>query len=132
MIVVDASAVLELLLRAASHRPLVTRTLDSGCLLVAPHLLDLEVVHVLRRYVANGDLPTSRAEQAIADYGNFRINRYSHQPFLLRIWQLRGNCTAYDAAYIALAEALAAPLVTCDRRLATAPGHRAGVECFHR
>lgn len=132
MIVVDASAVLELLLRAASHRQLVTRTLESGCLLVAPHLLDLEVVHVLRRYVANGELSIARAEQAIADYGDFRITRYSHQPFLSRIWNLRQNCTAYDAAYIALAEALAAPLVTCDRRLATAPGHRAVVECFHR
>lgn len=132
MIVLDASAVLELVLRAASHRRLVARTLDSGSLMVAPHLLDLEVVHVLRKYVASGDLSIARAEQALADYSDFRITRYSHQPFLSRIWKLRKNCTAYDAAYIALAEALDAPLVTCDRRLATAPGHRAVVECFHR
>jgi predicted nucleic acid-binding protein len=130
MIVLDASAALELLLRAAGHRQLVTRTLTSAELLVAPHLLDLEVAHVLRRFVAGGELTAARAEQALADYDNLRIARYPHRPLLPRIWQLRENYTAYDAAYLALAEALGAPLVTCDRRLASAPGHRAIVECI--
>jgi predicted nucleic acid-binding protein len=130
MIVLDASAALELLLRAAGHRQLVTRTLTSAELLVAPHLLDLEVAHVLRRFVAGGELTAARAEQALADYDDLRIARYPHRPLLPRIWQLRENYTAYDAAYLALAEALGAPLVTCDRRLATAPGHRATVECI--
>jgi len=130
MIVLDASAALELLLRAAGHRSLVARTLAAGELLVAPHLLDLEVAHVLRRYVAGGAIMASRAEQALADYDDLRIARYPHQPLLRRIWQLRENCTAYDAAYLALAEAAGATLVTCDRRLASVPGHRAKVEWF--
>jgi predicted nucleic acid-binding protein len=130
MIVLDASAALEVLLRAAGNRQLVTRTLTSAELLVAPHLLDLEVAHVLRRFVAGGELTAARAEQALADYDDLRIARYPHRPLLPRIWQLRENYTAYDAAYLALAEALGAPLVTCDRRLATAPGHRATVECI--
>jgi len=130
MIVLDASAALEVLLRAAGNRQLVTRTLSSAELLVAPHLLDLEVAHVLRRFVAGGELTAARAEQALADYDDLRIARYPHRPLLPRIWQLRENYTAYDAAYLALAEALGAPLVTCDRRLATAPGHRATVECI--
>jgi predicted nucleic acid-binding protein len=130
MIVLDASAALEVLLRAAGNRQLVTRTLSSAELLVAPHLLDLEVAHVLRRFVAGGELTAARAEQALADYDDLRIARYPHRPLLPRIWQLRENYTAYDAAYLALAEALGAPLVTCDRRLASAPGHRATVECI--
>jgi predicted nucleic acid-binding protein len=130
MIVLDASAALEVLLRAAGNRQLVARTLTSAELLVAPHLLDLEVAHVLRRFVAGGELTAARAEQALADYDDLRIARYPHRPLLPRIWQLRENYTAYDAAYLALAEALGAPLVTCDRRLASAPGHRATVECI--
>ena len=130
MIVLDASAALELLLRAAGHPQLVARALASAELLVAPHLLDLEVAHVLRRFVAGGELSTARAEQALADYDDLRIARYPHRSLLRRIWQLRENCTAYDAAYLALAEAVGAPLITCDRRLASVPGHRATVECI--
>lgn len=130
MIVLDASAALELLLRATTRRPLVVRALASGEPLVAPHLLDVEVAHVLRRFVNGRQLSAARAEQALADYADMRMTRYSHHPLLPRIWQLRENCTAYDAAYLALAEAVAAPLVTCDRKLADVPGHRARVECF--
>jgi predicted nucleic acid-binding protein len=85
---------------------------------------------VLRRFVAGGELSTARAEQALADYDDLRIARYPHRSLLRRIWQLRENCTAYDAAYLALAEAVGAPLITCDRRLASVPGHRATVECI--
>ena len=130
MIVLDASAALELLLRAATQRMLLARALAADELLVAPHLLDIEVAHVLRRFVISGELVAARAEQALCDFAELRIMRYPHRPLLPRIWQLRRNCSAYDAAYLALAEAVAAPLVTCDRRLAGVPGHRARVECF--
>lgn len=69
-----------------------------------------------------------RAQAALNDLADLPLNRYPHDVFLFRIWELRHTLTAYDAAYLALAEALAAPLVTCDARLASAPGHRAWVE----
>ncbi len=94
----------------------------------APHLLDLEVAQVLRRYCLAGDLEPARAEEALADLTALGIDRYSHELFLARIWELRHNITAYDAAYIALAEELSAPLLTADRRLAEAPGHSAVIE----
>ena len=130
MIVVDASAALELLLRAATHEPLVVRLLGSGQTLVAPHLIDLELSQVLRRFVAGGELTESRAVEAIDDWSEMRVTRYPHDALLRRVWQLRHNLTAYDAAYVALAESLNCPLVTCDRPLASAPGHRATIELF--
>ena len=98
MIVLDASAALELLLRAATHERLVHRLLESGELLAAPHLLDLEIAQVLRRFAAAGELSDARAREALDDYAGLRIARYPHDPLLGRIWQLRHNCTAYDAA----------------------------------
>lgn len=130
MIVVDASAALELLLRAATHARLVERLLGTGELLVAPHLVDLEVTQVLRRFVAGGELEEKRAAEALDDWSMVRISRYPHEAFLGRVWQLRHNLTAYDGIYVALAEALDCPLVTCDRPLAAAPGHRAIIELF--
>ncbi len=94
----------------------------------APHLLDLEVAQVLRRYYAAGDLSSDRGGVALQDLGAFPIKRYPHDLFLGRIWEMRENVTAYDAAYIALAEALPARLITRDRKLANALGHRAEVE----
>jgi len=94
----------------------------------APHVLDLEVAQVLRRYCLTGDLEPARAEEALADLMALVIDRYSHELFLPRIWELRHNITAYDATYIALAEALSAPLLTADRRLAKASGHSAVIE----
>jgi predicted nucleic acid-binding protein len=128
MIVLDASAALELLLRAADHPGLVTRVLRSGETIAAPHLLDLEVTHVLRRFVIGGELTAARAREAIEDHLSLDIVRYPHDGLLDRVWQLRANCTAYDAAYIVLAEALNAVLITCDARLADVPGSRAAVE----
>jgi predicted nucleic acid-binding protein len=128
MIVLDASAALELLLRAPDHPGLVHRVLGSGETIAAPHVLDLEVTHVLRRFVMAGELSESRAREAIEDHRALGVCRYPHDGLLDRVWQLRVNCTAYDAAYLALSEALEAPLITCDKRLAGVPGARASVE----
>jgi predicted nucleic acid-binding protein len=125
VIVPDASAVLEVLLRRPSA-PAIEATLFSNTL-HAPHLLDLEVTQALRRYWRIGELATQRAEEAFADLANLPLERYPHDVLLPRIWELRRNVTAYDAAYLALAEALDAPLLTCDARLAKAPGHEAEV-----
>lgn len=127
MIVVDASAVLEVLLQTEVGRSLEGR-LFGGEVLNAPHLLDLEVAQVLRRHVLRGALQPARAEGALRDFSDLRIERYPHHLFLGRVWELRANVTAYDAAYLALAEALDSPLVTADRKLAAVPGHGATVE----
>ncbi len=127
MIVVDASAVLELLLRTQAAEAVEARLL-SGEALHAPHLLDVEIAQVLRRYCRAGQLGAARAAEALADLADLRIERHPHDLFLPRIWALRDNLTAYDAAYVALAEALDAPLLTRDRRLAGAAGHGARVE----
>ena len=127
MIVVDASAILELLLDATAASDIENRLLGTMESLHAPHLLDLEVAQVLRRYVSAGELTPQRGRQALGDLGALPIIRYPHNLFLPRIWALRHNVTA-DAAYLALAESLPAPLVTCDARLASAPGHRTTVE----
>lgn len=128
MIVLDASAVLELLLRTPSAERLAERILAPHVTLHAPHLLDLEVAQVVRRFQRAGELIDERAGQVLADFRSLRIIRYPHEPLLQRVWDLRNNLTAYDAAYVALAEALDAPLLTRDRRLASAPGHAARVE----
>lgn len=128
MIVVDTSAVLEVLLRTSAAARLSERMFGPTVSLHAPHLLDLEVAQVIRRYSFAGDLPPNRAEEVLADFQELRIHRYSHEPLLFRVWELRHNLTAYDAAYVALAEALEAPLLTRDNRLAAVPGHIALVE----
>jgi len=94
----------------------------------APHLLDIEVTQVVRRYAASGAIPVRRAHTAIVDLLNLQIRRYPHDLLLERVWALRHNLTAYDAGYVALAEALDATLLTRDRRLARAAGRDAKVE----
>lgn len=128
MIVADASAVIELLLRTRAAPAIEARLLTPGQTLHAPHLLDLEVAQVLRRYAAGGEVAPQRCRQALGDLAALPIHRYPHDIFLDRIWRLRANLTAHDAAYVALAEALDAPLLTRDRAIATAPGHKARVE----
>lgn len=128
MIVVDASALLEVLLRAPTSAPLARRLFAEGETLHAPDLLDVEVMQVLRRYRAAGHLGPTRAREALEDLAAFPIERYDHVPLLSRMWELRRNATAYDAAYLALAEALGTSVLTRDPALASVPGIRAGVE----
>jgi predicted nucleic acid-binding protein len=128
MIVVDASVVLEVLLRTPRGARIAPRLLGGGETLCAPHLLDVEVVQVLRWYARAGELDDQRGQTALTDLADFPLERYSHTLLLARVWELRRNLTAYDAAYVALAELLDVPLLTCDRRLAHSPGHRAAVE----
>lgn len=130
MIVVDASAMLEVLLRTETGARVEQRLLARGESLHAPHLIDVEVAQVLRRYAGAGELSPNRGLEALTDLADFPLHRYAHDVLLPRIWMLRQNVTAYDAAYLALAETLAAPLVTCDARLASAPRHDAKVEVF--
>lgn len=127
MIVVDASAVLEVLLQTRAAQGIAARLFAADSL-HAPHLLDVEVAQVLRRYEARNELSAARGVEALADLAAFPLTRYPHDVLLARIWELRANLTAYDAAYIALAEALRATVITRDERLAAAPGHRARVE----
>jgi predicted nucleic acid-binding protein len=119
--------VLEVLLRTDASEAIEAR-LFSGRTLHAPHVLDLEVAQVLRRYERAGHLDRRRAAEALEVLPSFRIERYPHHLFLSRVWSLRANATAYDACYLALAEALDAPLLTRDRRIAGIPGHGAEVE----
>jgi len=128
MIVVDASAALELLLRTPAATAVEQRLFAPGQSLHAPHLIDIEVVQVLRRYAITGQVAVERCREALADMADLPLTRYPHDLLLARIWDLRDNLTAYDAAYVALAEALDAPLVTRDQRLASAPGNTARVE----
>ena len=128
MIVLDASAIIEVLLRMAAAARIEARIFAPRETLHAPHLIDLEVAQVLRRYLLAGELAGARGEEALEDLGDLPIARYPHGLLLPRIWELRHNVTAYDAAYLALAEALRAPLLTCDRRLAKTRGHEARIE----
>jgi predicted nucleic acid-binding protein len=128
MIVVDASAILELLLNTAGAERVAERLFAPNSILHAPHLLDIEVAQVLRRYCRARRLDPDRAREALRDFADLPLNRYPHDLFLTRIWELRHNLTAYDAAYVALAEELGVPLVTCDRRLAAASGHDAQID----
>lgn len=130
MIVVDASAAVELLLHRTSGERLASRILDSDEALHAPQLIDLEVAQVLRRLQASHEMTPARARDAFEIYIQFPLRLHPHRPYIGRVWELRHNLTPYDAAYVALAEALEAPLVTCDRALATAPGHQATIELF--
>ena len=128
MIVVDASALLEALLRTPAARAVEERLFEPQQTLHAPHLLDIEVAQVIRRYAANGEIDSERGRAALTDLADFPFRRYPHDFLLPRVWDLRNNLTAYDAVYVALAEALDAPLLTRDQRLAAAAGHHARVE----
>ncbi len=131
MIVLDASAAIAVLLNldgsSAGIRERIGRS--SGGLHV-PHLFDVEVLHAIRRHTLRGALSVLRSYQASEALRNMRATHYPHTALLPRMWELRENLTAYDAAYVALAETLDAPLITKDARLAHASGHRATVELY--
>lgn len=126
MIVLDASAVIEALMRTPKGL-LVRQRIFASTDIHAPHLLDVEVLHGLRRMVRRGDMSVPQALMALQVFQDLDIIRYPHSGFMRRIWALRENVSAYDAAYVALAEALGAQLITCDARLGSAPGHSAQV-----
>jgi predicted nucleic acid-binding protein len=130
MIVLDASAAIDWLLQTPTGQRIEKRIYSRNETLHTPHLLDLEVTQVLRRLVHQREVPVHRADEAFHDLLDLRITRYAHLVLLPRIWQLRHNFSAYDAAYIALAEKLGAALVTRDGRLASASGHAAAIELF--
>jgi predicted nucleic acid-binding protein len=129
LIVLDASAALDWLLQSAAGKLIEKRILSRNETLHAPHLLDLEITQVMRRLTREETISDQRADTAIQDLLNLRIVRYPHFFLLPRVWQLRHSLSAYDAAYIALAEQLGAVLVTRDRRLASSL-HRAKIELF--
>ena len=128
MIVLDASVVVELLLRTPDASRIEARVFGAGEALHAPQLLDIEASHVLRRFTLAGDLSPAHAAAALDVLGVMPLVRHAHTVMLPRIWEIRGNLTAYDAAYVALAEGLDATLLTWDRRLGRAAGHTARVE----
>jgi len=128
VIVVDASALLEVLLNTPNAPPVAERIFDPRETLHAPHLLDVEVAQVLRRYVLAGHIESARGAEALADLADLPLTRYPHDVLLQRIWELRNNVSAYDAAYLALAEALGATLVTRDSTLGAVPGFSGRVE----
>ena len=130
MIVLDASAAVEWLLQTRAGQRIENRIYSHHESLHTAHLFDLEVVQVLRRLAREQSVPTPRATQALQDLMDLRITRYPHFIFLGRIWQLRHNLSAYDAAYVAVAEMLGATLITRDRQLASASGHNAAIEVF--
>jgi predicted nucleic acid-binding protein len=125
---VDASVVVEVLLNTPAANTIAERLFTPRETLHAPHLMDVEVAQVLRRYVARGDVDPEHGRALILLLAQFPIARHPHQPLLSRIWELRGNFTAYDAAYVALAEGLRAPLLTRDKGLAAASGPATSVE----
>ncbi len=130
MIVLDASAVVDWLLQTPAGQRVEQRIYARNDTLHTVHLLDVEFAQVLRRLVREGTLARKRAEEAMEDLIAVRVTRYAPVVLLPRIWQLRQNLSAYDAAYVALAEELKAPLITRDQKIAAAPGHSATIEVF--
>jgi predicted nucleic acid-binding protein len=128
MIVLDASAAIEWLLRTSLGSKVDRRIFTRPISLHAPHLLDLEVAQVLRRYVRDKAMTAQRGQEALEDLDALPLNRYPHDFLVPRVWQLRANLTAYDAVYVALSELLDAPLLTCDSGMASTPGHHATIE----
>ena len=131
MIVIDASAAIEWVLqtpKGAAIEARIFRKRGESPRLHAPHLLDVEVAQVLRRHVARKVMSEVRGEAALHDFLQIPLVRYPHDLLLSRVWELRKNLTAYDAVYVALAEVLEVPLLTCDANIARAPGHKARVD----
>ena len=129
MIVVDTSAVLAALAGRPADERLAAR-LAGDPDLHAPHLIDVEIIHALRGLVAGGHVTEDRAADVRSDFADLSIVRYPHHPLADRMWELRHNLTAYDAAFVALSEALRTPLITCDARLASTGARGTRIELF--
>ena len=130
MIVLDASAAIDYLVRGGERGEWVRERVVREADLVAPHVIDLEVVSALRQLVARAEVSLRQAENALGDFVDLDLTRYPVTTFLDRIWRLRTVLTPYDAAYVALGEALPSPLLTTDSRLARAHGHRAKIVAY--
>jgi len=126
--VLDASAAVELVLQTPRAERIAARALHPAERLHAPHVIDVEVVQVMRRLVQAKEITVGRADVALSDFEGLTIERHAHRPLIRRVWGLRASLSAYDATYVALAEALAAPMLTCDEKLARAHGHKAKIE----
>ncbi len=127
MVVVDASVFAPALADAGKHGDTCRRRL-SGQVVAAPDLLRVEVLSVVRRQLRRGELSLIQASNAIDDLANFPVTTHLSSMLVRRIWELRDNVTAYDACYVALAEALDCPLLTADAKLASASGTRCSFE----
>jgi predicted nucleic acid-binding protein len=130
VIVLDASAAVEYLTEPAAIGEWVRARVEPEDELLAPHVVDLEVVSAIRKKLLRRDLTTAAAEDALTDFEDLAITRYPITTLIPRLWELRRTLTPYDASYIALAEVFGVPLVTTDRRLARSRGHDAKVIAF--
>jgi predicted nucleic acid-binding protein len=130
VLVLDTSAALHVLAHRPAHPALLARLRQEE--LTAPHVIDLELLEALRGLVRGRRVTPDQAEDIRADFGALSITRFAQGGLTDRIWELRHNLTAYDAAYVALAEILDCPLVTSDARMAKASGHHADVEVYEQ
>ena len=126
--VVDSSAVLDMVLAAPRAEVLRDRLFSGDVIWHAPHFVDLEVLSILRKTLLSGEMDEERAARAVHVFATFPIERHAHDSYIARIWALRRNFTSYDASYVALAEALSAPLITSDAPLARAAAKFVDVE----
>ena len=131
MIVVDTSALVDLLLEAPPNTSLIGRFGDVMEMHV-PHLIDVEFLSVVRRLEGRRSLTVEQAELSLRKFGQLPLHRYPHGSLSSRVWQLRQSLTAYDGQYVALAEILGLPLITCDLKMSNAHGHHAVIESFAR
>lgn len=132
MLVADASAIVELLMATPDGLAIEEHLFAGGEIVAAPHLLDVEVLHVLHRLDRTKRVTARRSEQMLDDLGDLAITRYDHEILRPAMWRLRHNLTMYDAAYVALAELLGARIVTCDAKLAQTTDHGVAFHLFDR
>jgi predicted nucleic acid-binding protein len=130
VVVADACSIVDFVIRRRARGDWVADRLAEAGIAHSPHLVDVEVVSALRRLVHRGSLEVHAAGRALELFRDLRVQRYPMTLFLSRIWALRETLSAYDAAYIVLAEALDLPLITTDARLARSHGHQAHIIAF--